>query len=178
MYYNDSSNKEIREGNWDVRHSVSRIGGYTLLTANLPASLAYLAKGAVVSISAAGAKLLKSVKVYEAASKSATTLKIEKGSAVIVGDVIGGATVSAIASSESYDTLTVDALQAAAKVGDVLSEKVDGLTLALNEVTRPVKGTPEISVTLQAYEIEEDSLPYPVNDEIKAALTVRHAFKV
>jgi hypothetical protein len=177
MYYNDTQALGIQEGHWNERTCVRREGGFSLIVSNLPKALVQLAKGAIVSISKEGAKLLKSAKVYEAAAKGATTVKVEKNHALIVGDVIAKATISAIEEGESYDTLTVDALAAAVKVGDVIAESIDGV-LAFNYATVPVKGTPDIAVTVQAYDIDEASLPYPINDEIKAALTSRHAFKI
>jgi hypothetical protein len=177
MFYKDTTQKEIAEGSWDEKSCVTRQGGFTINTSNLPTSLRYIAKGAVISIAGGIANLLKSAKVAEAAAKGATAIKIEKGSAIVVGDTIAGAKVSAIAEGETYDTLSVDATSAALKIGDVIAEEISG-TLGLAYSTTAVKGTPDIAVTLVAYEIDEASLPYPINDEIKEALTVRHAFKI
>lgn len=177
MYYKDTTQRVIREAVWNEGSLVARQGGYTLDKANIPADLREIAKGAPISISTDGAKLIKTAKVYAKAAKAATELQIEKGSAVVVGDTLSGVKVTAIAKGDSYDTLTVEALEDALEAGAVINSDIEG-TAALNVATVANQGTPDLAATLAVYEIEEDSLPYPINDTIKAALGALHVFKI
>jgi hypothetical protein len=177
MFYKDTTQSAIKEANWDEKSLVARQGGYSLINSNLPAGTREIAKGTPISISADGAQIIKTAKVYEAAAKAATSVKIEKGSLVAVGDTIAGVKVSAVEVGGAYDTLTVEALSAALKVGDVINAEISG-TAALVVATVANLGTPDLAATLAVYEIEEGSLPYPINDTIKAALGALHVFKI
>lgn len=181
MFYKDSSAVVVKEGKWDEKSCIRRIGGYDVDKSNLPAGMKWLPKGAVLELTSAGkAKMVKSAVVYEAAAKDATSVKVQKGHALIVGDVLAGKAISDIdTSNASFDTLTIAALGAAVKVGDVIvSTGTSSVILGLNYATVALDDMPSCTPTLQAYEIEEDTLPYPINASIKEALTVRHAFKL
>ena len=90
-------------------------GGLTIATADLiPGSI--LREGTVVSTKDQNglSHVIKTAKVYEAANANATSIKVEKGSQLKVGDIIAktinGAAVAIAAittSNASYDTLTV-----------------------------------------------------------------------
>lgn len=177
MFYKDSSLNVIKEAVWDEKSLVARQGGYTLDKDNIPSDLRQIAKGTPISITAGGATLIKTAKVYEAADKGATSIKIEKGSAVVTGDSLAGVKVTAVAQSDSYDTLSVEALSEALEAGDVINSEISG-TAALVVATVANQGTPDLAATLAVYEIEEGSLPYPINDTVKAALGALHVFKI
>jgi len=182
MEYKTNEGILIQEGAWNERTCIRRQGGYNLSTDNLPSSLQYLPKGAVLAYDTETetASVVKSVKLYEAASSGATEIKVEKNSAVAVGDVVGGVTISAIdTTNDDYDVLTVSGVSADLESGTGLVEDVSKKTIiGLNYATVKIDANPSVTATVQAYDIDEDSLPYPVNDEIKEALTVRHAWKV
>ena len=163
-----------------------RQGGYDLDTSNLPSTMRWFPKGAPLAFDATTGKavLIKTAVVYENAASSATTLKIEDPNGFFaVGDKIAGKAISAV----SYDaetgvaTLTVAALAKAVKKGDVVGDdNTTGTILGLNYATVDLRDNdyPSVTPTLQAYEIEENTLPFPVNDDIKAGLGDRHQFKI
>ena len=92
-----------------------------------------------------------------------------------MGDKIAGATISAIASSDGVDTLTVSALDNAVEENTIVSDydKTKDVLLGFSYDTLDVRDQ-ESSIaatpTLQVMEVEEDSLPYPINDEIKEGI--------
>lgn len=179
MYYKTKNGTITAEGKWDEKTCVRRQGGFDLSKTNLPSGMTYLPKGAVLAVDANGyAVLVKTAKAYEAAEKSATTLKVHKGHALKVGDVVAGATINAIAEGADCDTLTTTALGAAVKINDVVADANGAKAVGLNYANVKIDECPSVTITVQAYEIEEDTLPYPVNEAIKTALTARHAFKL
>lgn len=180
MYYKETTPQNLPDGLWDEHSCVRRQGGYDLDKENLPASLKWLLKGAPLAfVSATGkVKLVKTAKVVAAAAKSDTTLKIEDNGLFAVGEKIAGSTISAIEVADGVATLTVSALGAAVKIGDVVDDGNADAVIGLNYAAVKIEGEPSCTPTLQAYEIEETSLPYPVNAAIKTALTSRHAFKI
>jgi hypothetical protein len=177
MFYKDTAQELIAEGHWNERTAIVAEGGYSLDKSNLPADYKVLPKGAVVAVSKDSAKLIKTAKLYEAAEQGATEIKVAKNHALKVGDTLAGSEISKIEVGELYDTITIAALSEAAELGEVIAEDFEG-EARLNYASIPVIGEPAISTTIQAYEIVEDSLPYAINDAIKASLTSRHAFKI
>ena len=168
--------EDIKEALWLEEQCLRRQGGYDLDRSNLPATLKFVAKGTVLRLVTGGkAQVVKTAKVTEKASKSATTLKIASGSLFEVGDKIAGATISAIASSDGVDTLTVSALDNAVEQNAIVSDydKTKDVLLGFSYDTLDVRDK-ESSIaatpTLQVMEVEEDSLPYPINDEIKEGI--------
>ncbi len=170
--------EDIQEAVWLEEQCLRRQGGYMLDRTNLPSSLKWLPKGATLKLSGDGkgnAIVVKTAKVAEKAEKQATTLKIASGSLFKVGDKIAGATISAIASADGVDTLTVSALANEAAKGAVVSDfdKTKDTVLGFSYDTLDLRD-PESEIpctpTLQVMEVEEDSLPYPINDDIKTAL--------
>lgn len=181
MYYNDKSAEVVKEGKWDEKSCVRRIGGYDIDKSSLPASMKYLPKGAVMAlVSATGkAKLVKTAIVYETAESAATSVKVAKGHALVVGDTIANKAISAIEEGADFDTLTVAALSAKLTKDTVVTNYANNdVILGLNYATVKIDDYPSCTPTLQAYEIEEDTLPFPITSAIKEALTVRHAFKI
>ncbi len=180
MKYKETIPSDIKEGAWDEKTCVRRQSGYTVDETGLPATLKWLPKGTPLALAADGkVKVCKTAKVYEAAAKGATAVKVEKGHLFAVGDTIGGSAISAIdTASTDYDKLTVAALGDNAAKDSVLDNGLAANVIGLNYATVELDGQQSCTPTLQAYEIEEDTLPYPVNDAIKAALTSRHAFKL
>jgi len=172
--------ESIKEAVWLEEQCLRRQGGYDLDRTNLPSTLKWLAKGTVFKLSATGGKAVavKTAKVTEVASKAATTLKIASGSLFKVGDTVAGLTITKIESDAStgIDTLTgTGGVTEGAAKGDVLSDydkSKDTLlgfsydTLDLRDPDSSIPVTP----TLQVMEVEEDSLPYPINKDIKDGL--------
>lgn len=172
--------ESIKEAVWLEEQCLRRQGGYDLDRTNLPSTLKWLAKGTVFKLSATGGKAVavKTAKVTEVAPKAATTLKIASGSLFKVGDTVAGLTITKIESDAStgIDTLTgTGGVTEGAAKGDVLSDydkSKDTLlgfsydTLDLRDPDSSIPVTP----TLQVMEVEEDSLPYPINKDIKDGL--------
>lgn len=183
MFLHNTKPEGIKEGLWWEETCLRRQGGYDLDTSNLPASFRWLPKGAVLAFNATNgkAKLLKSVKVYENAAADATTLKVKDNGLLAVGDTIGGATISAISVADGVATLTVGALASKVDAGTVLTDSLSGvklLGLAYETTDLRDNDFPQVTPTLRAFEIEEDTLPFPINDDIKTALGPLHQFKI
>lgn len=180
MDYKINQGSTIQEANWDEKTCIRRQGGYSIDASGLPSDLTYLPKGAVLAITSDDkVQLVKTAVAAAEAKTAATSLKVEKGHLLKVGDSVAGSVISAINTSNAgYDTLTVAALTADVAKSEVVADaNVDNI-IGLNYATVKIDSFPTCTVTVQAYEIEEDTLPYPVNDAIKAALTSRHAWKV
>lgn len=168
--------EDIKEALWLEEQCLRRQGGYDLDRTNLPATLKFVAKGTILRFVTGGkAQVVKTAKAVEKADKAATTLKVASGSLFQVGDKIAGATISAIASNDGVDTLTVSALDNAVAANAIVSDydkTKDVLlgfsydTLDIRDADASIAATP----TLQVMEVEEDSLPYPINNEIKAGI--------
>lgn len=168
--------EDIKEALWLEEQCLRRQGGYDLDRTNLPTTLKWIAKGTVLRLVTGGkAQVVKTAKVVEKADKAATTLKIASGSLFQSGDKIAGATISAIASADGVDTLTVSALDNAVAKDAIVSDydkTKDVLlgfsydTLDLRDQDSSIAATP----TLQVMEVEEDSLPYPINEDIKLGI--------
>lgn len=177
MYIKTVTPVNIQEGIWNEDTCVRRTGGYTVDKSNLPSDLKYIAKGTCIAYDKTSAKaiVVKTAKVYEAA-EAKTDVKIEKGHILVVGDVLDGQEITKIDTTDTnFDVITLKAA-ITANVGDVLADGNVSKILGLAYATVNVEDYTHVTPTLQAYEIEEDSLPYPINSSIKTALTVRHAF--
>ena len=168
--------EDIKEALWLEEQCLRRQGGYDLDRSNLPTTLKWVAKGTILRFVSGGkAQVVKTAKAVEKADKAATTLKIASGSLFKVGDKIAGATIAAISSSDGVDTLTVSALDNAVAANAIVSDydKTKDVLLGFSYDTLDIRD-PESSIaatpTLQVMEVEEDSLPYPINDEIKAGI--------
>lgn len=168
--------EDIKEALWLEEQCLRRQGGYDLDLTNLPATLKFVAKGTVLRLITGGkAQVVKTAKVTEKAVKAATTLKIASGSLFKVGDKIAGATISAIASTDGVDTLTVSELTNEVAANAIVSDydKTKDVLLGFSYDTLDIRDK-EASIaatpTLQVMEVEEDSLPYPINDEIKEGI--------
>lgn len=173
----------IKEGLWWEETCIRRQGGYDLDTANLPASFRWLPKGTVLAFNATNGKaiVVKTAKVYANAAKDATTLKIVENPLIQVGDKLAGSTISAIETEDGVSTLTVTALaKAVTKDAIVGDDNAAGTLLGLAYETTDLRDNdyPQVTPTLQAFEIEEDTLPFPINDDIKAGLGALHQFKI
>ena len=178
MNYQDITAQTIKEGAWNEKTCVRREGGYDVDKATLPADMAYLPKGAVMAINPTTgvAALVHTAKVHAAAT-SATAIQVEKGHSLKVGDAVLETTITAInTSNTAYDVLTLAAAKSAT-LGQVIATATANVA-GLNYATVKVDAFPTCTITVQAYEIDEASLPFPVNADIKQALTPRHAFKI
>lgn len=181
MFYESTKPDVLTEGKWDEESCRRRIGGYDFTKASFSTDeTKWLPKGAPLALdsSTGNAVLIKTAKAAAAALAEATSLKVEKGHILAVGDVINGSTISAITAGDDYDTLTVSALGAAVAEGEVVDTLGSKKVLGLNYASVKMRGQVTVTPTLQAYEIEEDTLPYPLSEAIKEGLTCRHAFKL
>lgn len=167
---------DIKEAVWWEEYCIRRQGGYDLDQSNLPRELKWLPKGTVLKLSATGgnAVAVKTATVTEKAAQGATTLKIATGSLVQVGDTIGGAKVTAITTGDTYDTLTVDALAKAIEAKTVISdydaEKDTLLGFSYDTLDLDSEASIPATPTLQVMEVDEETLPYPINADIKTGL--------
>jgi hypothetical protein len=180
MEYKEIYPTSIQEGVWNEKTCIRRTAGFDIDKTNLPADMKYLPKGAVLALDSTGLKvvLVKSAKATAQAASGATSLKVAKGHALVVGDVIAGSTISKIAVGTEFDTLTVSALSGEVAAGAVVADANGEKAIGLNYATVKLDSNPSCTPTIQAYEIEEDTLPYPVNEEIKTALTSRHDWRI
>lgn len=167
---------EIKEAVWWEEQCVRRQGGYDLDQSNLPSTLRWLPKGTVLKLSKTGgnAVAVKTALVIEKANSSSTTLKIKSGSLFKVGDSIAGKKISAIATANGVDTLTIASLSDAIEKDTVVTDydKDNDVLLGFSYDTIDVNDDNQVSATptLQVMEVEESSLPYPINADIKAGL--------
>ena len=167
---------DIKEAVWWEEYCIRRQGGYDLDQSNLPRELKWLPKGTVLKLSATGgnAVAVKTATVTEKAAQGATTLKIATGSLVQVGDTIGGAKVTAITTGDTYDTLTVDALadaiEAKVVISDYDAENDTLLGFSYDTLDLDSEASIPATPTLQVMEVDEETLPYPINADIKTGL--------
>lgn len=168
----------IGEANWNERTCVRRQGGFMIDKDSLPVGMKVLPKGAVMAIDAnSKAVFVKTAEAQADAASAATSLKVKKGHDLVVGDKIAGSTISAINTSNAgYDTLTVGALSASVTAGDILNSDLGNGIVGLNYAPVVIDDAPSCTITLQAYDIDEDTMPYKINAAIKSGLTSRHAF--
>lgn len=165
----------INEAVWLEEQCLRRQGGFDLDRTNLPDSLKWLPKGTVLKLSSTGgnAVVVKTARVVE--KSTTTTMKIAGGSLFKVGDKINGKAITAIASADGVDTLTVAAMDSAIEKDTVITDydkSKDTLlgfsydTLDLRDAEASIPATP----TLRVIEVEESTLPYPINKDIKDGL--------
>lgn len=134
---------------------------------------------------------VRNVKVIEAATATATDIKIQKNPLAYVGMFLGngskGAEVSAIdRTNKDYDLISVAVtIGATLKVGDVLFEAtaVGGTTkkhksnfVLFGRIKVENDGPVLPTLLMQAYEIKESKLILPFHDQDKEALTSRFQF--
>lgn len=179
---NGTKTFESQQGaQWDVKSCVRCIAGIEFDKTCLPAGMEFLPKGVVLAakLTTAGYKavMVKTAVAQANAAANATSLKVLKGHALIVGDKVAGSTISAIDTSNAdYDTLTVGALAAKVDKDTVVNDdNVDNI-LGLNYCRTKMDAYPSVTYTVQAYEIMESTLPYPINSTIKEKLTARHHY--
>ncbi|WGQ15580.1 hypothetical protein [Sphingobacterium faecium] len=118
----------------DANRSVQ--GGFTLDTTNVSVG-DIIGRGAVIQFDEATrtAKLVKTAKVVEAATGTATAYKVAKGSLFAVGGKFGGKVIASIDKSDAnFDLVTVDAtIGSAQKIGDTIVDEATTDYVALNE---------------------------------------------
>lgn len=159
-------------------------GGFNLVDENVPDG-AYIPHLAPLAIDFATrtAKVVKNVKIYEAATNTATEYKVYKDSLVYVGMFLGtgtkGGEIAAIDKTNAeYDVITVAAtIGAALKVGDVLFEAgaVGGTTSKntanfLNYARVKKEAGATVTAVGRAFEIQEAKLYTPISAKDKVAL--------
>lgn len=170
---------------YDVQSGVRRRGAYKLDTANLPIG-DHLPQFTPISANLRTKVCVpvRNVKVVEAYTSGATTIKIAKNSLAYVGMFIGngskGAQVSAIdKSNKAYDVLTIVASFGGNISKDTVlfeAKAVDGTepknvaNSALYERKKIESGIVLVALLMRAFEIEPDKLVIPFSDKDKANL--------
>lgn len=188
MFFHKNTSTDIKEGAWWEEHCIRRQGGYDFDKSNLPTDFRWLAKGTTLKFdkSTGKAQVLKSAKLAADAATGATEIKVEDTGILKVGDTLGGNAITAITTADGVATLTVAATAAELKAGDVISEydKDNDVLLGLAYETNDLRDNdnPFVTPTLEAVEIEKDSLPVPVNDDIIEGLNKpgygKHLFRI
>lgn len=176
MYLKKTVPTDIKEGSWWEEQCVVRQGGYDLDQSNLSADLKWLPKGTVVKLGTGGkAAVVKTATVTEKATSGTKTVKLAAGSLYIVGDSIGGKKIASIAKTKELDTVTLStALDSDIEAKTVISDYDEskdiilGFTYATKELDRDA--SQQVEPTLRVMEVEEATLPYPINTEIKAGI--------
>lgn len=176
MYLKKTVPTDIKEALWWEEHCIVRQGGYDLDQGNLPAGLKWLPKGTVVKLTSAGkAAVVKTAKVTEKATSGTKTVKVASGSLIAAGDTLAGNKVASVATGTTTDTITLSTatttdIEANSVISDFDADNdtILGFTYATKEIDADTSQT--VEPTLQAVEVEEESLPYPINDEIKKGL--------
>lgn len=183
MFMKKGTPTNIKEALWWEEQCVRRQGGYDLDITNLPAGTRWIPKGTMMELIAGSGKVkvVKSAVVYEDAAANATTLKIKENPLIKVGDVLAGSAISAISTEAGVSTLTVAALASSVSKDAVVttatsSSVIVGLAYETNDLQD--NDFPQVAVTLQAFEIEEDSMPQPINATMKQWLGPLHQFKI
>ena len=176
--------KEEQEERYDVSTGLRRRGNYVLDVTGLAVG-SYVPSFTPIAadLKAKTAKVVVNVLVKENVAASATKVKIDKGSYVVMGTILGngtkGATVTAIDKSKAdYDELTLDAAMGALKTGDVLFEAkaADGkepknvANSALYETHKVADGINSVALLQRAFEIEPEKLVTPFSEKDKANL--------
>ncbi|MDR0266037.1 MAG: hypothetical protein LBJ04_22680 [Sphingobacterium sp.] len=119
----------------DATRSVQ--GGFTLDKSNVSVGNT-IGRGTVIQFDEANrsAKVVKTARVVENATASATAYKVAKGSLFAVGGKFGGKTIVSVDKTDAnFDLVTVDAtIGTAQKVGDVIVEDSTNEFVALNYV--------------------------------------------
>lgn len=174
MFLKKTKPTEIKEAAWWEEHCIRRQGGYNFDASNLGASVKWIAKGTPLKLTADGnAAIVKTAEVTEDAASGATTLKVASGSLFKVGDTVAGVAITAVTAGDGVDTLTVEATKAKITKGTVVSDFTKGDTvLGLSYDTFEIDADAQqmATPTLQVLEVEKSSLPYPLNDDIVAAI--------
>lgn len=188
MFYLKSTATDIKEAAWWEEHCIRRQGGYDLDKTNLPESFRWLPKGAILKFDTATGKavVVKTAKVSAGAATGASEIKVEHTGLLKVGDSLGGNKITAIKTENNIDTLTVGATAAELNAGDVVSDydKDKDVLLGLAYETNDLRDNdnPFVTPTLEAVEIEKDSMPFPVNDDIIMGLNKpgygKHLFRI
>lgn len=183
MFLHKGTPTNIKEALWWEETCIRRQGGYDLLTTNLPAGTRWLPKGTLLEFdSGTGkAKVVKSATVYANAAANATTLKIVENPLIKVGDTLAGSAISAISTEDGVMTLTVAALAASVDKDSVVTTATSSsviLGFQYETIDLQDNDFPQVAVTLQAFEIEEDTLPQPVNATMKSWIGPLHQFKI
>jgi len=179
MYRKETTLEQIPQAVWDVESTVRCVAGANLDTSSMPDGSKRVLKGTPLMFdkTTGEAKVVKTAKVVAAADAEATSLSVAKGSIFKVGDTIAGSKITAIDSSaEDKDVLTVEALSEAVAKDTVVDDGNGKSVVGMNYATAKMEDFIFFFKQKTAYEIQEDTLPYPLSDDIKTALTCRHHF--
>lgn len=174
MFLKKTKPTEIKEAVWWEEYCVRRQGGYNFDQSNIPSATKWIPKGTVLKLTADGnAAVVKTAEVIEEAASGATAIKVAPGSLLVIGDNVNGNTITAITAGDGYDTLTVAATSKKISKGTIVSDyAATDVVLGLSYDTFEINADTQqmATPTLQVLEVEADSLPYPVNSDIIAAI--------
>lgn len=176
MFMRRTNPEHIQEALWWEERCVRRQGGYDLEMGNIPVSLRFLPKGVVYKLNKTNGKaaVLKSCKVLTEAESGATSLEVSPKHLLKVGDSLAGFTITSISYGSNKDTLTVSSLPEAIKANTVISDlKETDVVLGFGYETLDLldrESYQSVSPTLSVEEVYEETLPYFINEEIKAAI--------
>lgn len=166
-------------------------GGFNIVGFENFAALGYLPKGIALSVNHAArtATPIKGAQVFEAVAADGTAVKVKKttpGLLFIAGDPIGTAAASTTVASvdksnAAYDVINLTAAVGALSVGTnlftVLAGGGAGKTLKTTGLcyadVKYKAGKQNCDVVIQAYEVMNAYLPYPLTDTQKTELTGR-----
>lgn len=176
MWFKKTTSQHIQEALWWEEKCVRRQGGYDFDKSNIPTDVRWIPKGTLLKLvnETGKVKVAKTAEVTAKAEALGTTIKVKDTGLIMVGDKYNGSTVTAISISDGIATLTVDTIAETLEVGDVVSdydkekEKVLGLQYETNDLRD--NDYPQATPTLVAMEIEKDTLPMPISDELIAEL--------
>lgn len=176
MWFKKTTSQHIQEALWWEEKCVRRQGGYDFDKSNIPTDVRWIPKGTLLKLvnGTGKVKVAKTAEVTEQAEALGTTIKVKDTGLIMVGDKYNGSTVTKISISDGIATLTVDTIAETLEVGDVVSdydkakEKVLGLQYETNDLRD--NDYPQATPTLVAMEIEKDTLPMPISDELIAEL--------
>lgn len=176
--------KETPEERYAVKTGDRRIGIYVLQKEGIPVGTILPSFMPIYAdLKNKKAYMCLNAEVYEDAKKP-TSIKVKKGTPVIVGMFLGNGTLGAQVSlvdttNEDYDVITfADTLGADVKAGDVLfrTKAVDGLeqmyvaNSALFGRKKVDDGITDVSLLRTAAEIEPDKLIVPFTDADKESM--------
>lgn len=181
MFMRRNRPQSIQEASWWEERCVRRQGGYDLDMSNLPQDVRWLPKGTVYKFDAStgGAKVVKTCKVITEVAGGETKLEVAPNHLLNVGDVLGYTlantiTIASITHGTGKDTLTVSSPLDAIKANTVLTDlKATDVVLGFGYETLDVlyrDSNQTVTPTLRVEEVEEATLPYFINDEIKDAI--------
>jgi hypothetical protein len=166
---------------WDVSSVKTYDGGFLLDKSNLPDGLKQLPRAAFlkVDLEERTAKVVKTVSLFEAIAAASVEAKIKKGSLLKKNDIIGAGskfvTVGDIDTSNAeYDSFAIEAGSLGElEINSTLQSFDFGKVVnpsGFNYTDVKIDAQPSVTVVFAVDGVVAERLPFPVTDEIEAAL--------